>query len=429
MLNVSIDCIELIDLDGNLQHLNRAGCLALGVPEDSGFGMPWLPLLAEDVREAGEQALARARAGASARFAGRSVTPDGQVQLWDNLLTPLQDASGEIRGILCVSREVTAERAAERSLRESQERLSIAARVGGLGIWDYDIAADRLHCDASWHRIMGRDPARPVTTLADFRPFIHPEDVDRATDVNERAADLLARGDDYSIIFRIMRPDGEIRWLRSLAAVEHRDGVPTRAVGYVADITDSMRAELALREANRELLQEKVSLALEVLKDPLTGIANRRHLDAELPRLDAHSRAHGQGLCIALADIDHFKQYNDLYGHPAGDAALRRVAAALRDTARHSDLVARYGGEEFAVVLPDTPDPVPLMEKFMAAIEALAIPHGGSPTGRLTISCGAIAALRTPLTMPQLFKAADEALYEAKAGGRNRYVVRSAVER
>lgn len=65
MLNVSIDCIELIDLDGNLQHLNRAGCLALGVPEDSGFGMPWLPLLAEDVREAGEQALARAPAHAS----------------------------------------------------------------------------------------------------------------------------------------------------------------------------------------------------------------------------------------------------------------------------------------------------------------------------------------------------------------------------
>lgn len=123
-----------------------------------------------------------------------------------------------------------------------------------------------------------------MTSLADFRPCIHPDDVDRATDVNERAADLLARGDDYSIIFRIMRPDGEIRWLRSLAAVEHRDGVPTRAVGYVADITDSMRAELALREANRELLQEKVSLALEVLKDPLTGIANRRHLDAELPR-------------------------------------------------------------------------------------------------------------------------------------------------
>lgn len=136
-----------------------------------------------------------------------------------------------------------------------------------------------------------------------------------------------------------------------------------------------------------------------------------------------------QALCIALVDVDHFKQYNDLYGHPAGDAALRRVAVALRDAARHSDLAARYGGEEFAVVLPDTPDPVPVLDKFMGAIAALEIPHRGSPTGRLTISCGAVAALRTSLTMAQLFKAADEALYEAKSGGRSRYVVRSAAGR
>ncbi|MGJ4730909.1 diguanylate cyclase [Luteimonas sp. SDU101] len=113
---------------------------------------------------------------------------------------------------------------------------------------------------------------------------------------------------------------------------------------------------------------------------------------------------------------------------PAVEGSAGREAAIAAIAARHSDLVARYGGEEFAVVLPETPDPRPLLDKFMTAIGALEIAHQGSPTGRLTISCGAVSAARACLTMPQLFKLSDDALYEAKHSGRNRYVVRSAGE-
>ncbi len=150
MLNISVDCIKLVALDGTLVHMNKAGCHALSVPEDSSFGMPWLPLLPEDVRTAGEQALTAARAGTFARFPGRSVLPDRRVQYWDNMLTPVMSTDGGPTAILCVSREVTAEREALESLRESQERLAIAAGVGGLGLWGYDIGADEMLCDSVW---------------------------------------------------------------------------------------------------------------------------------------------------------------------------------------------------------------------------------------------------------------------------------------
>lgn len=425
MLNVSMDCIKLITPDGDLVHMNRAGCLALNVPEDSPFGYPWLPLLPEDVRESGEAALRAARTGGCSRFPGRSVSAAEGEQFWDNLLTPVLGADGRPTAILCVSREVTAEHKALASLKENEQRLAIAARVGGLGIWDYDIQSDRLHCDESWYRIMGRDLHAPIRSISDFRPFIHPDDVERATEIATTAAELIASERDYSIAFRILRPNGDIRWLRSLAYLHHQDGVPIRAVGFVTDITDAWRGELALRDANRALEEEMTSLARQVLEDPLTGISNRRHLDTELARIWVRANEVGDPLCVGMIDVDRFKQFNDRYGHQEGDVALCRIAAALQAVVRPCDLVARYGGEEFAFVLVGLVDPAPVLERFVSAVAELAIAHADSPTGRLSISCGAVVAHQATPSPKQLIRASDEALYEAKLSGRDRCVVRS----
>lgn len=256
MLNISGDCIKLIALDGTLIHMNKAGCRALGVAEDSPFGMPWLPLLPKDVWETGKQALASAGEGTISRFPGRSELPDGKVQHWDNTLTPVLGGGGKPQAILCVSREVTAEHEVMESLRESEERLAIAARVGGLGIWDYDIRRDELQCDDSWYRIMGRDPGNPIRSIAEFRPCIHPEDVGRATEVQQTAAELIARNQDYAIMFRIVRPNGDVRWVRSAAClIQDAAGVAVRAVGFVVDITDAKLAEEKLGESHEALRQ------------------------------------------------------------------------------------------------------------------------------------------------------------------------------
>lgn len=424
MLDVSVDCIKLIAPDGCLLHINRAGCLALGVSAEESIGKRWSALLPEELRASAEASLADATAGRTSRFPGRSVSDAMGEQFWDNLLTPVLDEDGGTRSVLCVSREVTAEHRAVQTLRENEGRLAMAAKVGGLGIWDYDIAGDRLHCDASWYRIMGRDPSDTIQTIAEFRPLIHPEDVDRATDVGRTASDLLAEDLDYSITFRVVRPNGDIRWVRSLAYLEQKEGRAVRAVGFVADITDAWRGELALRDANRALEEEKTSLARKVLEDPLTGISNRRHLDSELARVWVHANETAQPLSVGMIDVDRFKQFNDRYGHLAGDAALKRIAKALQGVARRTDLVARYGGEEFAFVLAGAADPSAIMDTFLDAVAGLAIPHEDSPTGRLSISGGVVVSLSATESPKHLIQASDEALYEAKLGGRDRFVVR-----
>lgn len=239
-------CIKLMALDGTLLHMNSTGHRALGIAEGAPLGMRWLSLLPADVQEDGEGALRMARAGLTAKFTGRSELPDGTVHHWDNTLTPVKSSDGTITNIVCVSRDVTAESNALRSLEASRKRLEIAALVGGLGVWDYDIANDELRCDSTWHRIMGRDPSMPITRIEDLRAMIHIEDRERATEVTRVAAELLESGQDYGIVFRIVRPDGEVRWIRSAARLEHQGPRAVRAIGFVVDITDSRRMEAHL---------------------------------------------------------------------------------------------------------------------------------------------------------------------------------------
>ena len=127
MLDATPDCIKVLSVDGRLLMMNRAGCVALNVPQDSEFGMPWLPLLPPDVRQAGEEAIEKAATGLHARFAGKSESPAGLI-FWDNLLTPLVDASGEVLSILCVSRDVTTKTNLERELEASINREKLLSR-------------------------------------------------------------------------------------------------------------------------------------------------------------------------------------------------------------------------------------------------------------------------------------------------------------
>ncbi len=163
-------------------------------------------------------------------------------------------------------------------------------------------------------------------------------------------------------------------------------------------------------------------------QDGLTGLANRRRLDERLADEWRRAIRGREAFSLVMIDIDHFKRFNDTYGHAAGDECLKAVAAALAATLqRPCEFVARYGGEEFMAVLPETPHAGLLLmaERLRAAVEALDIPHATSPTaGHVTVSLGAASLVRVErdANLSTLCQAADQALYEAKAQGRNRAV-------
>lgn len=184
-----------------------------------------------------------------------------------------------------------------------------------------------------------------------------------------------------------------------------------------------------LRDLNDKLLASNQLLSELSLKDPLTMLANRRAFEENLERLCRLTCRQGTPLSLMMIDVDHFKYYNDTYGHQAGDVCLQKVAQALHDSLyRSKDIVARYGGEEFSVILPETTqeEAAKVAERIRTSVESIKLKNIGSPKGIVTVSIG--VATSTPgvlFTSDALVAAADEALYQAKDRGRNAYVLSS----
>ncbi len=178
----------------------------------------------------------------------------------------------------------------------------------------------------------------------------------------------------------------------------------------------------ALSIANRRLL---LALRGQANTDGRTGLTNSRAFDEALERL-LTNRAETQPVAVLMLDLDHFKEFNDRYGHPAGDEALRAFAHLLSSSVRENDVAARYGGEEFAVFLPGlgAGGAADVAERIRERTESTIIPLGPGLTGRLTVSIGIATAPDDGAQRVMLLKAADEALYRAKLAGRNRVVTR-----
>jgi len=188
------------------------------------------------------------------------------------------------------------------------------------------------------------------------------------------------------------------------------------------------KAFTALRELQAELEKSNAELQKLSCLDGLTGIANRRRFDEFLQMECLRSARENTAMSLILIDIDYFKLYNDNYGHLAGDKCLQTVAEALSEVIqRPADLVARYGGEEFGVILPSTDieGAVQIAKSLEEKIASLELPHEHSKIGdRITLSMGVTSRVACEGTKPaELIQLADQALYEAKASGRNRYRV------
>lgn len=219
-------------------------------------------------------------------------------------------------------------------------------------------------------------------------------------------------------------PEHELRLGDRVYSVTSRPFRQGRAVAGIsialADVTERKRLEVRLAEANRRL-------RTFARRDSLTGLGNREMFAAAFAQAFRRARRSGAPLSLAMLDVDHFKAFNDRYGHPAGDDCLRRVAgAAAAALQRPDDILCRYGGEEFVALLPETDAAAALTvaERLRAAVAATAIPHAASATGHVTLSGGTATLLSAEMgpaaARADLLAAADGALYDAKESGRDR---------
>lgn len=225
-------------------------------------------------------------------------------------------------------------------------------------------------------------------------------------------------GKDHEADYRALCADGSFRWIRDVVHVVRKDGEVEALVGFMFDISERKRRE-------EELTALRARLEALSFQDGLTGIANRRRLDQVLETEAASAARSGLPISLILADVDKFKEYNDLYGHLAGDECLQRVAAILAECVRRPrDLVARYGGEEFVLVLPETDAAAAreIAQRCRQAVLEAGIRHEQSSTGPwLTISMGVVTEVPEQAGfMERALEMADRAMYRAKEAGRNR---------
>lgn len=303
--------------------------------------------------------------------------------------------------------------------REQEFRALVERSLDVVARQDRDLRF--VYVNPAVEHVSGRRPSffinKPVQALN------LPKDVESV--FVEQVQSVFATGEDRRFTFQIGGPDGSRRFFDTRVVPElGTDGSVKYVISVTREISRLHEAEERLRRTVDEL--EMANRRLETLSrtDSLTGLANRRYLFEYLDNEWRRESRHERPISLIVADIDHFKAYNDQYGHLAGDDCLRRVAQALRTQIhRPGDLLARYGGEEFVVILPETnaEGACEIAESMRRAVVNLDIGHLRSPIApHITISLGVAAVLPKNGRTDDLFAMADTALYRAKEGGRNR---------
>lgn len=215
---------------GKVIHVNREACTLLGYAPGEIADADASKILKIGSTRRSDTSRLPSYTGTFVSFGGKIIQKNGQKVPAEFDVRKIQIKQDEylVISFRVIQKGVTGDLYPSRS----------AARKGNSGLWDYDIQRDILCCDRQWYSIMGRDHRKPITTIEEFRSFIHPEDVVSATEVDTTASVLLANKQNYGIEYRIIRADGSIRWVRSSGCVfEDRSGSASRALGYILDIT------------------------------------------------------------------------------------------------------------------------------------------------------------------------------------------------
>lgn len=331
----------------------------------------------------------------------------------------------DIPHIVSVIRDITERKKFEEALIESEEKYRSILNASPDDITITDLEGGILMISPAAKKMFGYELEFDNCIGKKLLDFIIPEDVERAKfNIGKMYQGENQKPNEY----RGVRQDKSIFYIEvNSGFVYDANGLPSKMVFIVRDITERKFIESQMQKLVKQLEIERNLAQLNSITDSLTGLANRRYLDEVLNTEFYRLKRSGSTLSLIMLDIDYFKNFNDSYGHLAGDECLRMIANELKKVVgRVSDIVARYGGEEFILILPETNEngAKVLGEKVMKGIEALAIPHSGSDVAKyVTVSIGIATVYPAELASPeQALQLVDEALYCAKERGRNRCV-------
>ena len=409
------DCLNVKDLQGRFILANPATADLMQAEETEALiGKSDFDFYPEAVaREFKQVDMAALMAGKSINIEQRFTRADG-VDTWlSSMKTPLTDYHGKVVGLITHNRDITRGKELESELAQSRAQLSYALTHMADGLVLYDSSRRLLLCNEQYRAMFPKTAHLGFRARCNATYCVLPLRPARSSclPTGSRPGSKTLSTPNRVGNQQIQLGDG--RWLDVRARPTDDGG----RLSVFSDITSAKRAEVELLAAN-----EKLNHLAH--RDGLTDLSTRRAFDDAIEREFSRSRRSGSPLSLLLIDVDFFKLYNDQYGHPAGDECLRIVSRCIETTARRpSDLAARYGGEEFAVILPDTDarGAFVIAEALKSAVRALKVPHEASQKKHLTVSIGVSTFDGDgAASVGQLVRRADEALYGAKAAGRDR---------
>lgn len=399
--------ISYIDREHRFRFANLAYKEWLGVDPDTLIGRSLPELYGEGPYARILGHLERALSGETLSYERDLETPQG-LRHAHVTMTPHRNSSGDVVGLYVLMNDITPLKKAEQQSARSEERLSMALEGSHLALFDWNIQTHQVYHSAHWSSMLGGPLVETTTSFLALAQLVHPEDQPLVQ--AKIAGALKGTIPFYSVEHRVRTHRGDWLWILSRGRVVERDadGRALRLSGTNADITEQKRIEVQLQRM------------AEI--DALTGLPNRVLFNDRLQRALERVRRNGTHMALLLLDVDYFKQINDGMGHDAGDAVLQEFAQRLSSTVRMTDTVARLGGDEFTIILEELHEQAEaemIAAKVVAAMMDDFI-HAGSAL-KVTASIGVAYLERPDEDLAKLIKRADQALYSAKAAGRNTY--------
>ena len=393
--------------DGGCDYFNKTWLDFTGRPLAAELGDGWADGIHPDDREASLAAYRHAFAARqSFEIEYRLRRRDGAWRWMFDCGAPFHDLDGAFSGYIGSCYDITARKEAEDACRASEERLE--SIVGSLDevVWSVKPGShDVIFQSSAAERVYGH----PVQAFFDnpnlWAEVVHPDDRVRV----QPFLDELARRGHLEMEYRIVRPDGGVRWLRARArVVRDGSGQPLRYDGIVSDVTERKRYE--------------EQLEFQATHDALTGLPNRNLLGDRIGQALVRAARDGRSAAVLFVDLDQFKFVNDSLGHDVGDVLLRAVADRLQATVREGDTVARQGGDEFVIVLHDVvreEDAADVAQKVLSSLNPPVAVEGHELF--VAASVGISLYPQDGDDIHTLLRNADMAMYRAKEEGRNNF--------